>query len=221
MIDDSIDGLPLELLAAYVDGELDPALRERVERWLAQHPEAFAEQMEQESLSPANEEYWQSVAPPQPGRTAWERAFAGIEAALMPVARPVSVRGRRLKFFVTATALASMAAALMIAIWAIDRTRPIARQPQPATVVVVPDDDEDFIFHVARAEDVELIRVPEDAADLLVVGKHPLADDPLVLVTSSDFQVLNYGLDDQGEVPDYQTMIGSNTPMFVAPPRRK
>ena len=34
------DDLPPELLAAYADGELGPHARDRVERWLADHPEA-------------------------------------------------------------------------------------------------------------------------------------------------------------------------------------
>jgi hypothetical protein len=181
--------------------------------------------MDQEEFSSANEEYWRSVTPPSPSQAAWDKTYAALERALMPVAIPAQVRRRRVKFLATASALASMAAGILIAVFAIDPTRPVALQPMQPTVVAVapavPDDDEDFVFHVARAEDVELMRVPEDAADLLVVGRHPLADDPLTLVTSSDFQVLNYGLDDQGEVPDYQTMIASSSPMFVAPTRRK
>jgi len=224
--DRSSDPFPIELLAAYVDGELEAGMRQRVEAWLAEHPEALAELADQEGLCPGNEEYWESVAPPQPSNEAWDRRLARIESSLTPRMPARRAGGRRNpRFAATALALASVAAALMIAVVALDRQPPAPPLPleskQVAQVAVAPHEDEDFVFPVATADDVELMQLPEEASNLLVVGRHPLNGVALAFADSTDVQVLNYGLDDQGEVADYQIMRGPDTPMFVAPPRRK
>ena len=60
------DDLPAELLAAYVDGELGPRDRSRVERWLAERPEAREFVETQESLARANGDLWCGLTPPRP-----------------------------------------------------------------------------------------------------------------------------------------------------------
>src|SRR5947208_5746888 len=67
-----------ELLAAYADGELDPAMRERVERWLADHPEAREQLRAQRDLSPANRRLWRQAEPSAPHDDTW----AGVKAAI-------------------------------------------------------------------------------------------------------------------------------------------
>ena len=78
----SDDGIPVEMLAAFIDGELFAADRLRVEQWLADHPEAAAELADQESLSPANGTFWQEVAAPVPASERWNSVLTGIERGI-------------------------------------------------------------------------------------------------------------------------------------------
>ena len=222
MIDDDSDiGFALELLAAYVDGELDRTTRECVERWLAERPEALSELLDQERLSPANEDYWQRVSPPAPSVEKWDGLLSEIEFAVK--SRNRRPAGGRYRYPRPSVAIAGIAAALMVALFLVPRQRP-GTDPvgfDPKFAVLPNNDDEEFVFRLATQDDVELIQFSEAAADLLVVGKHPLQDTQVMFAKSDDFQVLNYGMDDQGEVPDYQAMIGAETPMFIPPPRKK
>jgi anti-sigma factor RsiW len=52
-----------ELLAAYIDGELDPATAARVEAWLLTDPHACELLDEQYLLSPSHREFWRAVTP--------------------------------------------------------------------------------------------------------------------------------------------------------------
>jgi hypothetical protein len=220
----SNDDFPIELLAAYVDGELDAMGRARVERWLSEHPDALADLLDQESLSRGNVDYWLAVSPVQPRAETWRGVLARVESAIPhPVSRYAGKPGRRqLRRLGLVLALGGLAAALMIAFLPIERAQPNSvHEPVPPAVASTAADGEDYVFRVAGADDVQLIQFPEEAADLLVVGKHPLADLPLVFASATDVQVLNYGFDDQGEVPDHRAMTGPDTPMFVAPPRKR
>ena len=74
------DDLPRELLAAYADGELDGPSRDRVECWLADHPEGLGEVQSQRSFSPANAGLWDRARPPEPSEQEWARARNGLRA---------------------------------------------------------------------------------------------------------------------------------------------
>ena len=215
-----INSMPHEWLAAYADGQLDAATRQQVECWLAEHPEALGELEIQEGLSPANLDYWDSVAPAMPSGAQWNRALSHIADAVMPkIARPSTYRSSRVVL-----AIAGAAAAMFIAVLAIDRQRAGSHRNQSAfpdetaaRPAIYEIDDEDLVFRVATADDVELIQLPESAAPYVVVGRHPMADVPLLLASASDLQLLNYGPDDQGNLPDIETTLGPDASMLWAP----
>jgi anti-sigma factor RsiW len=211
--------IPPEWLAAYVDGELDAAARKQVEAWLADHPEALAEIQDQESLSPANVEYWSAVAPPLPSAQEWDDTLSRVAAATTGISPVVvkRVRSRR----AAVAALVGLAAAVLAALVVFDR-RPSRNQPVPATVAqespAGPEQDQDDpVYQVASVDDVELIQLPEAAAALVVVGRHPMADVPLLLASAADVQVFNFGPDNAGNFPDIGTTLGPDASMLWAP----
>jgi len=213
-----------EWLAAYVDGELDVDARVRVESWLTMHPEALAETMDQEDLSPANRCYWQAVRPTAPSREAWDAVFARIVQATLPTTPHSSRRvgSRRL----VARLIVGGAVVCMFALVVLERLRSENRGPSDPVAALASDsraenmndaDDEDHVFRVAKADDVELIQLPEAAAKLVVVGRHPMAGVPLLLASAGDVQVIRYGPDDRGNFPDIETTLGPDASMLWAP----
>jgi anti-sigma factor RsiW len=221
---------PPELLAAYADGELGRAAREWVERWLEEHPEARAALEEQAELSPSNAELWDAAAPPTPAHAAWD-------AVLEAVARSVAPRPRwKAPLAVAALGLIGAAAAVLVAVLAFERERPFApgqaapmtERNAPGQVApfaerpndLVPAPEDEGSFRVASADDVEIHRLPESAAAMVAVGRHPLADVDLVLADPGDLEVLNYGTGDQGGLPDLRMSLGQDAPMILAAPGR-
>src|SRR5438552_5519183 len=97
-----------ELLAAYVDGELDAAGRAQVETWLAAHPDAYAEVENQRKLSRKNGKLWHFSAPPSPGERSWTRLFQRMHTALtnrpVPAPQPVH-RGLRVRHIAAVAAI--------------------------------------------------------------------------------------------------------------------
>jgi len=79
------------------------------------------------------------------------------------------------------------------------------------------EEKEDPVYRVACVDDVELIQLPEAAASLVVVGRHPMDGVPLVLASAGDLLLLNYGPDDQGNLPDIAATFGPDAPMLWAP----
>ncbi len=135
---------------------------------------------------------------------------------------PARPRKRITWYLAPFAAISGLAAVLLIFVAALNRDgRTVVRnQPSQATPVAI-DDDEDAVFKVATADDVEIIQLPEEASDLIVVGRHPMSDTPLVLASTADVDIFNLGPDDQGRMPSVELIAGPNTPMVVAqPPRR-
>lgn len=209
-----------EWLAAYADGELGDAAQRRVDAWLAEHPEAFADLQDQESLGRANDEYWKLAAPPLPTEVQWDRTLSRIAAALPTAASPARLPYR---YLAPAAALVGLAAALVVAVVVFDRSRPGAQHPSAAAPpdgehrLTSDKDEEELVYRVATHDEVELIQLPEAAAKLVVVGKHPMADVDLVLALATDVQVLNYGPDDQGNLPDLPDELGQDPSILWAP----
>jgi hypothetical protein len=217
--------IPSEWLAAYVDNELDAAARCRVERWLVDHPDAVADLREQQQLAAGNREYWKSLAPPMPSPETWNSTFATIARAV-PSAAPARPVTQRSRYLAPILAFVSLAAAIFMAVLAVDRQRhdrPVrsdlefseAGQGDNPDGSVFPDADS--VYRVARVDDVELIQLPEAAASLVVIGRHPLQGVPVDLPQVGDVQLLNYGPDDQGNLPDIATTYGPGAPMLWAP----
>jgi anti-sigma factor RsiW len=216
--------MPPEILAAYVDGELGETARRQVEAWLAEHPEFNAEASDQVSLTPANMEFWESVAPPAPAAGAWNRVLNRIESECVASASTNSrhARGRSIWYVAPALALASMAAGIIVAVVAFNQLgqvqTPLAAPPQPNRPPIVQADD-DGPFRVAATEEVEFHQLPENAAALVAVGRHPMDDITLVLAQLSDVEVVNFGGDDQSRLADLQMSIGVDAPMILSQPR--
>ena len=108
------DPFPRELLAAYADGELDAEGRARVERWLADHPDALPELHAQRELSPANAGLWERAEAPEPSASAWEAVRRGIAEALNPArpSSPTRVRWRDAAWVLGGVVAAGIAAAV-------------------------------------------------------------------------------------------------------------
>lgn len=209
MTDGRPDHLPPELLAAYADGELAPADRARVERWLLDHPEARDVLEAQESLGPGNTELWQGAEPPAPSAGQWRAVFREVHST---TCRP-AVRRRRP--WAGPAALVATAALVLLTVPTGNRPQP-PPTPRPAVPIVAaaPDVDDEPI-EMARADDVRIVSLPEAAAKLLVVGEHPLHDPAVVLAKVDEMEFFGMGSDHAGRFPEVPSAV--DTPLLWAP----
>ncbi|MFL5328432.1 MAG: hypothetical protein ACJ8C4_05915 [Gemmataceae bacterium] len=178
-----------ELLAGYVDGELNAHDRYLVETHLAKHPEARAELETQKDLSRKNE-IWLKTAAPQPTDAMWVDLANKIRAGLQPQTTPAfsyqavdtdREQTRRFNTWRKMAAGGSLVAA--VAILAIGL---VNRGPQAANVVnVTPNDG---VLAVAAESEIEVVSLQGDG-DVLVVGQPPVKG-PLELVTEGEMVVL-------------------------------
>lgn len=215
------DEMPIELLAAYVDGELSDDRCAEVEAWLAEHPEAHTDLFEQREMSRENKEFWDAVEPPMPSETAWDRAYNQIQNRLIKPAMPVRARRRTSWYLAPVFALAGMAATLLVVV-AMTQNAPNLVKSVPSIAMTANDgDDNEEVYRLATADDVEIIQLPEEASSLIVVGQHPMLDTPILLATTSDLDIFSLGPDDDGHMPNVELIAGPNAPMLVAQtPRR-
>lgn len=191
------DDLSPELLAAYLDGELDGAARATVEAWLARHPEAAAEVEGQRRLTAL----WQTADPPAPTEADWARTLAGIEASLAP-----PIRRRPLgpgRTVVAAAILAAAAAALMLAV---GLPGPSPRPPEPEEALPL-----------VSADEVRIETLEEADRGAILIGEPPLLE-PLVLLTAAEVKVHRALPDDAGRQARVETEESSGVPMIVMPP---
>lgn len=165
-----------EILAAYADGELPPAERAAVERWLAAHPEDRALLRTQRELSPANEGFWAEAVPPLPSPREWAAVRAAIGRDLAP-----APAGRRWGW--TAAAAAAVVLAIGAAVWVATRPggppespdRPaadLALRPKPEPAPLPPGDDERLALDEALAEPIALAAPGEVSVE--AVGPPPM-----------------------------------------------
>jgi anti-sigma factor RsiW len=213
--DDSTPRSWQQLLAAYADGELDAATRERVRNWLDEHPPAHARIEEQWSLSAGNRPFWEMIAPPEPDAATWARVWNRIEAGLEP---PTPAPRRRLRgpwwrrgLAVALLALPGAAAAAAAV---------VACLPSPpAPVASAPADDfgADDVFQVAAAGDVEILSIRDADVPQLVVGEPPF-NSAMTLAGARDFQLKAMRPASDGMVPEVN-MGGSDAPLIHAPVR--
>lgn len=211
-----------ELLAAYIDGELDPAFATRIEAWLLTDPHACELLDEQYLLSPNHREFWQAVAPSEPSTDKWDQLLNRIEEGLynppvvpvpplaqrqaQPTARP------RLRLLAPLTALA-VAAALLVSVWFWSFQQPehtpLRLLSQSSPIVVEP-------FAVLNEADIEINSVQAEDESALVVGDAVLRQ-PLVLANIHEFSLDSMQCDDDGMLPDMPMLNGSTRPMIMAP----
>lgn len=198
---------PRELLAAYVDGELDAVARAAVERWLADHPKALNELQTQRDLSPANAALWERAEPPEPSAAEWGIVRRAIEHRLTA---PVPARRWRAGLW-TVAGLATAGAAAAVAWAAFGPVNPppgddpalreqvqmplVAPAPHAVAEVVPPRTDDPLVgldtLAMATDDDVILDRVPEFPSGWLPVGRHPL-QGILTLASEEELRVAEF-----------------------------
>jgi len=166
--------MPPEWLAAYADGETDrnaalAPLKMRVEALLVEHPDARADIEEQGRL----QELVQHTASVEPEAAAW----AGVLARLQDAPRHL---GRRRVW--SWRGLATMLAVTAAALWLIS----FLPTSQPNEAAKLPD--EDSIFAVATADEIEILSIEGDATSTLVVGEAPVFG-PLELLQAGEMKV--------------------------------
>lgn len=178
------DGHWLELLAAYVDDELDDATREKVERWVAEHPEAKDHLRAQRSFSPENWRLWRMLEPPLPSDEAWAAVRAGIVARTDRKAAPAPAKRGAWKWIAGGLAVAGTAAALLLS-GGTPKSTPAVRQADP-----IRDDPTGgvAVLPVTTPGDVVFFRVPGGAAGRLPAGAE-LTTGPLVLASADDVRI--------------------------------
>jgi len=176
-----------EQLAAYVDGELDRATHERIERWLADHPEPAAEVEGQRQL----QRLWKASTPEEPAGDRWGPVLAGIHAGV--AGREPPVPGRRKLPHGWGTAGLTTAAGILLALgtWLSLRSSdpPSARPPVSEETLTL-----------ASGDDVEIISIAAADVRALVVGQPPL-QEPLVLASADDMAVENPQPEADGMIP--------------------
>jgi hypothetical protein len=188
------DDFPPEWLAAYADGELTDAERARVERWLSENPEAREFLDAQESLGLGNTELWQAVRPPNPSPEEWSATYDGI-GSVAPEPQKAWAG------WVGTIGLLGTAASLLILLPAPDRHCPnqppiIENLLQPTA----PSDEEPY--QIAAADEVRILSLPESAANLLVVGEHPLQSSMFLLARFGEIEFHGIGSDLAGRFPE-------------------
>ena len=163
-----------EILAAYADGELTPADRAAVDRYLHACPEARALLRTQREWSPANERFWAECEPPAPHPTEWAAVRAAVAAEVLPA------RTAWRRWVVPAVAAAAVllaGAAVWLATGPRGGERPPA-QPEQATVRAP-----------APPEPAPMPREPEAVAKVT----DDAGDEPFVLAGAGDVDVAAVG----------------------------
>ncbi len=199
------DGLPPELLAAYVDGELAPAEHRRVEAWLAERPDARADVAAQRRLARLFDE----GAPTPPTEGQWADVLARLERGLN--ARPGQPTGNRRRAGVMAAALVAAAAVVLLGVTLRNLPRP---DPAPGAAVRIAEEP----WPVVSPDDIEIVSMDDRDRGALVVGEPPV-NDTVELVTADDVKVSKLEPDDHGRIGRVHGLDGSGSPMFIMPPR--
>ena len=194
-----------DVLAAYVDGELDPAARAVVERWLAAHPQMMDEVQAQRQFSPDNWPLWQQVEPPFPKEAAWdavrEAVHRGLDSPPMPAPVRERIARRRTGVFLAGGVAVVVAALGFIAILG----NPFTPSHQSDLPEFVPNDllTEYAVLPLATDADLDIDRIAGSSQGLIV------GDPPLALASEGDIQL--------AEVEPHPAWPGGSPKMTTAP----
>jgi anti-sigma-K factor RskA len=183
-----------EQLAAYVDGELDPARRRGVETWLRNHPEAAAEIEQYQRLA----RLWKAAAPIEPEGAKWATVLARVESGLRSHSLPLW-RSQLIRM----GAAAALAAAVMLLV--------CRHRPEPTEGPVRGE-----LLAVVSPDDVDILSLRAADRVTLVVGVPPVTE-PLVLASPRDVELERIEPDGDGVIPDIHMDEKSDTAMIVAP----
>ena len=153
-----------EILAAYADGEFEgrddlALLKQRVENWLAKHPEAAQELAQIRQLKSA----WQQTTPAEPEPQAWQRLLDHLTNA----PKQPAPRRRSWRRVIVATAVAACVL-VGITLWSSRFWRTVA----PVLPMIAEETEEPF--SVAAAHEVEILLVEGADTQTLVVGALPV-----------------------------------------------
>jgi anti-sigma factor RsiW len=187
-----------ETLAAYVDGELTPADRSMVERWLGNHPDTRAELDAHQRLG----RLWQATRPAEPDDNAWSAPLASLGDRLS--VPPVDVPRPRFAFRLLVGIAATAAVVALVSI--------LASKPPPPEIVPVAEAPP---FPAASPDDVVITSLWGSAEDMLLVGYPPLRG-PMELAGPGDVQ-----MEERSPVPNRNMQINEEPgapPMVIIEP---
>jgi hypothetical protein len=211
-----------ELLAAYIDGELDPATAARVEAWLLTDPHACELLDEQYLLSRSHREFWRAVSPPEPSTARWNHLLHQIDERLQQPpaspAQPLPCRhtppptpARRWSFTTSVSLAIALALLVIVTTWRQQRPeRDLLPLQSPLAIPVVET------FAVLSESEIEINSVHAQDGSALVVGDSVLRQ-PLVLANIHDFALDSMQCDEDGLLPNVPMSNGSMRPMILAP----
>jgi hypothetical protein len=150
-----------QLLAAYADGELEgedrQALRQQVECWLTASPQAVAEWLALQRL----QTLYQETTPTEPDTDTWEQLWGRVQQRWQQAER---VARRRRRLALTALTVLLTGALLGWLAWPA-RSPPGAGISAPVPTLA----GEETPFPVARAEDVDILRIAGEDLETLAV----------------------------------------------------
>lgn len=181
-----------DVLAAYVDGELDAHARAAVERWLADNPTARSCVNAQRLLSPENWRFWRDAAPPCPAN--WDAVRDDIAARLAVgrLAEPVGVPWeKRLTRVIAVPAYALTACVVLFGGFGFTLFPPHPQQVTERALKARADDPLAGIpiLLIANEAEVEVHRVDgAGAGGWLPIGGMPLAGR-LTLAAADDVEL--------------------------------
>jgi len=196
-----------EQLAAYADGELEPSVRDWIEAWLADHPEASAEIEVQHQLM----QLWQATLPPDLAPSDWEKPLARIDQTLSATVSTPAPSPSRRRLFPWVGGLTAAAALLGVVF--------LGRTWWSTQPVVVPragpsQAAREEPYPVADSEEFTIISMPPRDEAGLVVGQLPVRG-PLEMATMDDIEVVAMEPDHpEGLLP---SLAEGDLPMLVAP----
>jgi hypothetical protein len=207
-----------EQLTAWADGELDRADAERVESWLARHPDAD---------EPGRiVRLFRDHPPPEPAERAWQAALTSIaDRAMKPAAaaeampRGLSFPRWRSRVLLALAASAAVLGGVLLArsFWSerldepkgphIAKVEPTQREQLPR-----PAEDAGEPFPVATLGEVEIISVSAEDADRVMMGQPLLGT--FEVAAPDDVQIVKMEPHDDGQMPSFHR--GQEVPMILA-----
>ncbi len=198
---DNADVPTPQQLAAYSDGELDPAARARIADWLVHHPDRAAD-LEAQRVA---DRLCRAVPLPEPAQPAWDGVLKRIDQKtqiIRAARRPVSPWAL--------WPAVGLAAAVLIAVllwWPTGQLPPVVVVPAPVKA-----------WAVARDADIDIVSIEAADVRLLAVGEQPFVGF-VVLAGPNEITLEKIEPDDlDGMLPKKVNMNeGTGTPMIVAP----
>lgn len=218
-----------ELLAAYFDGECEgrddlSALKQRIEDWIAAHPEA------QEALAAHRRllQIWHETTPPEPPPEKWGPILARLEASVPARGESAAAaRPRRRRAAIISVAAAAVAGMAVFLGWQAIRpageaeVQGLVKSIEESTALAValkaakvPDAEEE-ILPVALASEVTIVRVEGADMHTLVVGELPFSG-LMELVAPGEVVLTQTGSDWRDSDINPVRLVGGSSPMIWA-----